>query len=108
MKSFAKKPETVWTEAEDDDDDDFGTPVAPVGAEAETPMDDEPALPMDDEPELPMDEEPELPPEEPAQEKKPVTDDDDRLKKLQEKLAQIRQRNSEKFGSETFDDDDLF
>ncbi len=80
IKSFAKK-NTSWME--DDEVDDFGTPVTPEGiklddlvrpAEAKTetvdipmneepavPMDDEPELPMDDEPELPMDEEPELP-----------------------------------------------
>ncbi|MBQ6104748.1 MAG: hypothetical protein IJL03_02245 [Lachnospiraceae bacterium] len=72
IKSFAKK-NTSWME--DDEVDDFGTPVTPEGiklddlvrpAEAKTetvdvPMNEEPAVPMDDEPELPMDEEPALP-----------------------------------------------
>ena len=59
MKSFAKKKDLSWLKDEDDDDD-FGKPVAPK-AEPESPMDEEPAAPMDEEPELPMDEEPEIP-----------------------------------------------
>lgn len=59
MKSFAKKKDLSWLKDEDDDDD-FGKPVAPK-AEPESPTDEEPAAPMDEEPELPMDEEPAAP-----------------------------------------------
>ena len=62
LKNFAKK-DTSWL---DDEEDDFGKPVAPITEELksvdpELPMDAEPELPMDTEPELPMDAEPELP-----------------------------------------------
>ncbi len=133
MKSFAKKKDLSWLKDEDDDDD-FGKPVAPkaepespmdeepaapMDEEPELPMDDEPALPMDDEPEIPMDEEPELPmdeepaapmdaePELPSDEPEkiaPATEDEkERIRKLQERLEEIRRRNSEM----TFDDLEL-
>ena len=85
-------------------------PELPMDDEPELPMDDEPELPMDDEPELPMDDEPELPDEDDDDAPMSVVvedDDNDRLKKLQAKLAEIRQRNSEKYGSEDVDDLDL-
>ncbi len=94
-------------------------PAAPMDEEPELPMDDEPALPMDDEPEIPMDEEPELPmdeepaapmdaePELPSDEPDkiaPATEDEkERIRKLQERLEEIRRRNSEM----TFDDLEL-
>ena len=133
MKSFAKKKDLSWLKDEDDDDD-FGKPVAPkaepespmdeepaapMDEEPELPMDDEPALPMDEEPEIPMDEEPELPmdeepaapmdaePELPSDEPEkiaPATEDEkERIRKLQERLEEIRRRNSEM----TFDDLEL-
>ncbi len=120
MKSFAKKPDTSWQS--EDDDDDFGTPVTmslkteealtddepelPMDDEPELPMDDEPELPMDDEPELPMDDEPELPmDDEPSVEFASSEDAGDRLRKLQAKLAEIRQKNSEKYQAAESDDD---
>ena len=143
MKSFTKKKDLSWLKDEEDDDDDFGKPVAPQAApespmaeepeipmdeepelpmdeEPEIPMDEEPELPMDEEPELPMDEEPELPmdedpelpmndepdvPEEETGDKvAPATEDEkERIKKLQERLDEIRRRNSEM----TFDDIEL-
>ena len=142
MKSFAKKKDLSWLKDEDDDDD-FGKPVAPqaepespmdeepeipmdeepelpTDEEPEIPMDEEPELPMDEEPELPMDEEPELPmdeepdlpmneepdvPEEETEDKvAPATEDEkERIRKLQERLDEIRRRNSEM----TFDDIEL-
>ena len=133
MKSFAKKKDLSWLKDEDDDDD-FGKPVAPkaepespmdeepaapMDEEPELPMDEEPGLPMDDEPEIPMDEEPELPmdeepaapmdaePELPSDEPEkiaPATEDEkERIRKLQERLEEIRRRNSEM----TFDDLEL-
>ena len=143
MKSFTKKKDLSWLKDEEDDDDDFGKPVAPQAApespmdeepeipmdeEPELPMDEEPEIPMDEEPELPMDEEPELPmdeeselpmdeepdlpmneepdvPEEETEDKvAPATEDEkERIRKLQERLDEIRRRNSEM----TFDDIEL-
>ena len=87
-------------------------PELPMDEEPELPMDEEPDLPMDDEPEIPMDEEPELPmeaePDLPAGETEdkvaPASEDEkERIKKLQERLEEIRRRNSEM----TFDDLEL-
>ena len=104
-------------------------PDIPMDEEPDLPMVDEPDLPMEEEAELPMEDEPEAPyeeaspfvyyaaPEIPVEDDEPElpkeeteaapeapapvkTDDDDRLKKLKEKLAEIRQRNSEKYGNE--------
>lgn len=82
----------------------YAAPEIPLEDEPEVPAEEEPEVPQE-EPELPSYDEPELPEEEedvPADEAPaPVkTDDDDRLRKLKEKLAQIRQRNSEKYGDE--------
>ena len=87
-------------------------PELPMDEEPELPMDEEPDLPMDDEPEIPMDEEPDLPmeaePDLPAGETEdkvaPASEDEkERIKKLQERLEEIRRRNSEM----TFDDLEL-
>ena len=116
MKSFTKKGDDSW---KDDDDDDFGVPVAPnmpavkpaedSDALQQEPAMDEPELPMDDSFELAMDE-PNLPMDDDNLFDAPVTqsvadDDGDRLKKLQAKLAEIRQKNSEKYGSADAVDD---
>ncbi len=82
----------------------YAAPEIPLEDEPEVPAEEEPEVPQE-EPELPSYDEPGLPGEEedvPADEAPaPVkTDDDDRLRKLKEKLAQIRQRNSEKYGDE--------
>ena len=87
-------------------------PELPMDEEPELPMDEEPDLPMDDEPEIPMDDEPELPmeaePDLPAGETEdkvaPASEDEkERIRKLQERLEEIRRRNSEM----TFDDLEL-
>jgi len=101
MKSFAKKKDLSWLKDEDDDDD-FGKPVAPK-TEPESPMDEEPELPMDEEPAAPMDAEPELPSDEPDKIAPATEDEKERIRKLQERLEEIRRRNSEM----TFDDLEL-
>ncbi|MBO4695868.1 MAG: hypothetical protein J5643_01150 [Lachnospiraceae bacterium] len=93
-------------------------PELPMDEEPELPMDEEPELPMDEEPDIPMDEEPELPAEEEAEkseEEKPAEEaveekkeDTDRISRLQQKLAEIRKRNGEKYGGDIFIGDDDF
>ncbi|MBO4484807.1 MAG: hypothetical protein J5738_05415 [Lachnospiraceae bacterium] len=87
-------------------------PELPMDEEPELPMDEEPDLPMDDEPEIPMDDEPELPMEtepdlsagETEDKVAPASEDEkERIRKLQERLEEIRRRNSEM----TFDDLEL-
>jgi hypothetical protein len=78
-------------------------PALPMDDEPEIPMDEEPELPMDEEPAAPMDAEPELPSDEPEKIAPATEDEKERIRKLQERLEEIRRRNSEM----TFDDLEL-
>lgn len=79
-------------------------PELPMEEEPDLPMDDEPEIPMDDEPELPMEAEPDLPAGETEDKVAPASEDEkERIRKLQERLEEIRRRNSEM----TFDDLEL-
>ena len=122
---IAEEPSTLMDEEPELPMDE--EPALPMDEEPELPMDEEPELPMDEEPDLPMDAEPaadvsesepaeeekqeeaeQKPAEEAAEEPEEKKEDTDRISRLQQKLAEIRKRNGEKYGGDIFIGDDDF